>query len=225
MSIVTGITGFRAVSPQNMVLHAGAAFVNINLAELRSLAGFDVNDWADAIDPDNTWTSAAGNLVAPRAFGATREGAEARFEAPISQIGPIDGLRGPVMGLDKRDTAQGIIVVTVLEVRDPDTLQIALGSSDKDEWSSYDEITPRLAVVEGDYIPNIAIAASVNDGDVVLPVIVVLENAIAINSTSFKTQDGNAVGLQLELRGSSPLTAPLDQPIHFFLPKNAGSGS
>lgn len=220
-----GITGFRPISPRNFLLHEGAAFLNVNMEKLRSTLGFSTGDWAAAILAANTWTSAAGNVVAPALFGATRGGGKVDVNAPITQIPDIDGIRGPVMELDIRNSAECMITVTVLELRDKQTMEYALGAADLDEWDSYHEITPRMDIQPGDYLPNIAFAVSVNDVDVVQPFVCVLENALVVNAFSFQSKRGDAAGVSLELHGRAPLTDPLALPIHMFLPRRSASGS
>lgn len=50
---------------ERIVLTSGTAYANVNFKE-----GYD--DWAKAIDPDNTWVDANGQTVSPRRLCATR---------------------------------------------------------------------------------------------------------------------------------------------------------
>lgn len=224
MSII-GVSGFRPTSPGNFLIHEGASFLGINMDKLRSELGFSVLDWSNAINPSNTWTSAAGNTVIPRLFGATRGGGKVDFNSPPKQIEGIDGVRGPVMGLDLRDNAEAMVTVTVLELHDGQTIEVALAAADKDEWSSFTEYTPRYNIEIGDYIPNIAFAQTVNDAGVVMPQICVVENCLVVNAINWQSKRGDASAIELQLRGSAPLDNPLAIPMHIFVPKKSGSGS
>lgn len=219
MGFPVGISGFRPTTPQNMILNAGAAFRCVNIAKLRDL--LSSTPWEDATDPDNTWTY-DGSLVVPTALGATRGGAEVSLNNPLVQP-DIDGLRQAVKGLDRRDEMNAMIKVTLLELRDVDTLKMGIGSADVEEHGVYTEVTPRLGVEDEDYIGNIAIAATVKGSNE--PIVVVAENVIVANAFTMQWVDKNQAALAVELRASALITAPYDVPIHFFTPILAGSGS
>lgn len=211
--IPIGLSGLREESPENLVLDAGAAFKNINMAMLR-VGGSDA--FANAIDPANTWINYFGLTMTPGTLGATRDGAESNPQKKMRQV-KADGMRGPIAGFDRIDEIKPVVKVTLLEWADPETLMAGLGSADMTpRGSEYNEFTPRLVVNDEDYIGNIAIAATKKKSS--QPVLVVVEYCIAQNAAQIKTKDMDEVAVQIEFEGRYLPTAPYDVPFHQFVP-------
>lgn len=214
------ISGLRPLTQKNLILDAGCMWANINLALLRSSGSF-----AQASAPGAGWTDPNGNMVYPAKLGATRRGARV-FNNFTEREVEVDGSYTRYKGMRRRDMAEPYIEATLLEMGAEDVLKIALGSTKVDVWPetgpiAYLEHTPTMLIDDEDYIGNVAIAATlVRETE---PFLIVLDNARNDETVEIPFEHHNEVATSVRLYGHALLTAPLDIPLHYFLPVQFGS--
>lgn len=223
MAIQSSLSGLRLGTANNLVLDAGALYVNANIALLldeTTPAGlaFEV-----AIDPLNGWEDPNGVLVYPRKLGATREGTRVSIEKEERQV-EADGRRTMIKGFQRVNMISPKITTSLLEFGDFETLKIALGSTTVTEHTNFNEARPYLYPRDEDYIGNIMLAATINGrfapGGEDMPLIIVLENVRvnAIQEQAFT--DNNESVLPVELVGHALAEDAFTIPIRYIFPKD-----
>lgn len=222
MSIGSSLSGLRAGFSDNLVLDAGVAYVNANIASMLSATTSANVAFARAIDPTNTWIDPNGNTVAPRKLGGTREGTTVQINKTERQV-DVDGRRFNIKGLQRVDMIDAKVVTSLLEMCDVQTLQLALGSSVTTDHANYDEIRPYLYPIDTDYIGNITIFATVvsrkaPNGEP-LPICVVLENCRANNIQEIPLKDKNEAVLKVELTAHALDSDAFKCPLVVIVPK------
>lgn len=222
MPIGSALSGLREGFEKNLVLDAGVAYVNANIADMisdttSSNFAFDV-----AIDEGSTWVDPNGNTVAPRKLGATRGGMRINLGKTERQV-EVDGRRYPIKGINRTDMMDLKVQVSLLEMADTETFQLAVGTSVLTETLNFDVITPYLYEAETDYVGNIAIFATISERSTPngnqLPICVVLENCKAINIQEISLSDKSEAVLQLDLVAHALPSAAFDCPMKFIIPK------
>lgn len=203
MGIPVGISGIRETTPYNLIIDAGKIWVNILLSALR---GSSESPYGDAVE----------NALS---LGATRGGQTSNLNKESRQI-DANGLRLPVKGLERIPSMRPTLTLNLLE-HDSESMQRNLGAADLESHTSFDEITPRLTVDEGDYFDNIAFAGTISGSED--PIIIVYENVLAVSSNEITFEDDNEAAMQVEFVAHAPITDPLAVPVHYFIPQNLGS--
>ncbi|MBQ0112514.1 MAG: hypothetical protein KBT03_05245 [Bacteroidales bacterium] len=180
-------TGFNSNTADNLLLDAGAFFVN-----------FEVG------------TDTYENAKATKLLGATRGGGEFKASMTVRQI-EIDGVKGRAKGLEVNDAWDVYIKATVLEVN-KDTLVKALASAKSGASSvdtKYDEIVGNNDIELTDYIDNITWIGKVAGTDD--PVMIQVFNALNTDGLTLTVADKNEATMQMTFYGHYD-TTNLDNP-------------
>ncbi|MFI0608489.1 MAG: hypothetical protein ACH37Z_11470 [Anaerolineae bacterium] len=218
MPLPLGITGLREITPFRLAPDAGMCFGNINVEDLLATG------LADAVDPANTWLAPNDTTVIPRALGATQGGTMVDPKVTRSRV-PIDDVRVPLMGLDRTDDTEPTMQLNLVEVVDLDTIKMSQGPIDEEapSVSGYIALRPSLVILMEHYMGNVAIATSTTIEGEERPLIILLENPIALQPAQWKTNPKGIITLQTTLRGSQPVSQATVVPIRFFVPESAAA--
>lgn len=188
-------TGFNANTADNLLLDAGAFFVN-----------FDVG------------TDSYETVKATKLLGATRGGGEFKAAMTVRQI-EIDGVKGRAKGLEVNDAWDVYIKATVLEVN-KDTLQKALASAKVTASSvatDYDEIEGVNDIELTDYIDNITWIGKIAGSDE--PVMIQVFNALNTDGLTLTVADKNEATMQMTFYGHYATDALDAPPFKIWYPK------
>lgn len=163
------------------------------------------------VDPNNL-----GDML-----GATTGGCKVNFDREYYNA-EIDGVLGE---LDKAKwLVQDIpeVEVTLVEYTKDNLLTALPGSIvDSDSDPDYDIISPSEEIQVTEYT-NIAVVGEITGGNV--PVIFVVENALAVEPVEVDLKDGKGtVGLKVTFRGHYSEEAPTKPPYRIYLPKSSAS--
>lgn len=181
-------TGFSESTAENLLLDAGAFFVNF------------------AVGTD-TYESArtSGKLL-----GATRGGGEFKASMTVRQI-EVDGVKGRAKGLETNDAWDVYLKATVLEVN-KETLAKALTStvvSTSTVATGYSEIVGNNNIDIEDYLDNITWVGKIAGSDE--PVIVQVFNALNTDGLTLSVADKNEATMEMTFYGHYD-TSALDNP-------------
>lgn len=181
-------TGFSESTAENLLLDAGAFFVNF------------------AVGTD-TYESArtSGKLL-----GATRGGGEFKASMTVRQI-EVDGVKGRAKGLETNDAWDVYLKATVLEVN-KETLAKALTStvvSTSTVATGYSEIVGNNNINIEDYLDNITWVGKIAGSDE--PVIVQVFNALNTDGLTLSVADKNEATMEMTFYGHYD-TSALDNP-------------
>lgn len=180
-------TGFNEATADNLLLDAGAFFVNF-------IVGTD------------TYESARETKL----LGATRGGGEFRAAMTVRQI-EVDGVKGRAKGLETNDAWDVYLKATVLEVN-KNTLAKALASSSVSTSTvstGYSEIVGNNDINIDDYIDNITWIGKIAGSDE--PVIIQVFNALNTDGLSLSVADKNEATMAMTFYGHYD-TEELDNP-------------
>lgn len=188
-------SGYTAKTADNLLLDAGAFFVNYDMEE-------------DTFDAAVT----AGKLL-----GATRGGGQFSAVPEIRSI-EIDGVKGKAKGLQVIDSWEVKMTANVLEVT-KDGLAKALTASEIDEvvHADYDVIKAKNYIELEDYIENITFVGK--KSGTLEPVIIQIYNALNTTGLTLQTQDKGEAVIAMEFDGhyaDDDLDSP---PFAIFYPK------
>lgn len=185
------ITGLTANTPKNLLLDAGAFFLNYDPAK-------------------DTPATAKEKLI-----GATQGGGS--FSAvPTVRQHEVDGAPANTKGLETIDEWVTTMVANAKEVT-INNLKIALGAAAVSETISggpegYSKITGKSIIEDDDYSDNITWVGKLKGSE--KPVIIVLSNALSINGLNLTVSDKNEAVIPITLTGHYELedleTAPFD---------------
>lgn len=226
MPIGSSLTGIRAGLSEVLVLDSGVMYVNANIPNMLSATMSANYAFAAAIDPNNTWVDPNGNTVVPRKLGATRGGAKVSLGKTERQV-EVDGRRFNIKGLQRVDMMDAKISVSLLEMADVATLQLAIGSSINTNYQNFNHIRPYLYPTATDYMGNVVLFASISGrqspNGSPLPICVVLENCRATNMQEIPFADKNEAVMSLELHAHALDSAAFDCPLYWIVPKSLAS--
>lgn len=188
-------SGFTSTTAENLLLDAGAFFVN-----------YDV-----AVDTFETAVT-AGKLL-----GATRGGGS--FEAiPEIRSIEIDGVKGKAKGLQVIDSWEVKMMASVLEVT-AEGIAKALVASDLDISTSlvHDILTAKNDIALTDYIDNVTFIGKKSGTTV--PIIIQIFNSINTKGLALKTEDKGEAVIEMEFQGHYDSTDLDTPPFAIYLPK------
>lgn len=225
------ISGLRDGTQNYLILDAGQMVLNANMALYEddlTPAGYA---YAQAINPLNTWTNVDGEVVAPKILGATRGGTTIKLNKTERQV-QADGRRTNIKGFQRVDMIDPRISTSLIEVADPDTLQLILGSSFKETLTNFYKIRPALYPKASDYVANITLFATISgafdpnnldsNGDPLpIPVAVVYENARVNQVNDIPFSDNNEAAAQLEIVAHALASDSFKIPMYVLLPRTS----
>lgn len=188
-------TGFNANTADNLLLDAGAFFLN-----------FEVGT--------DTYESAK----ATKLLGATRGGGEFKAAMTVRQI-EIDGVKGRAKGLEVNDAWDVYLKATVLEINE-ETLAKALASSTKSESTvdtDYTEIVGNNDIELTDYIDNVTWIGKIAGSDD--PVMIQVFNALNTDGLTLTVADKNEATMQMTFYGHYDTTDLDNPPFKIWYPK------
>lgn len=188
-------SGFTAITAENLLLDAGAFFVN-----------YDV-----VVD---TFESA---VLAGKLLGATRGGGSFESVPSIRSI-EIDGVKGRAKGLQVIDSWEVKMIASVLEVT-VEGIAKALVASDLDASTSivHDILTARNNIAITDYVDNITFIGT--KSGTVAPIIIQIYNALNTKGLALKTEDKSEAVIEMEFQGHYDTTDLETPPFKIYLPK------
>jgi len=194
-------SGYTAKTADNLLLDAGAFFINFDIEQ---------DDFDSAV--------ADGKLL-----GATRGGGS--FSA-VPEIRPIevDGVHGKAKGLQVIDEWEIKMNANVLEVT-LDGLASALTSSEIDNTTNetYDILSAKNYIELTDYYDNITYVGKISGADE--PLIIQIYNAINTTGLTLETEDKSEAVTELEFDGHYDETDLDHPPFKIFYPKRNGTGT
>lgn len=215
--IPLSLSGLRGETPDNLILDAGVAYLNIN-ETLLQVGGSSA--FADAINPANTWTDPNGTVVAPTHFGATRGGARCNFGIKERQV-VFDSGRIPVKGLARVDEIAPMVRFGMLEVGNGPNISLALGQVTTTTHGFYKMYQPKLIVPANAYVGNLAIFATVSGES--LPLCFLFLNAKSVERAEFNLVDKNELAPEVSFAAHSLANAAFDVPVHIYMPEEFSS--
>ena len=192
-------TGYTSDTADNLLLDAGAFFVN-----------FEVGT--------DTYESAreAGKLL-----GATRGGGEFKAGMSVRNI-EVDGVKGRAKGLERNDGWEVYLKATVLEFN-ATTLKYALTSADLTEGQSgdsYDTITGNNEIELADYIGNVTWVGCLAGSST--PVIIQIYNALNTDGLTLSVADKNEATMAMTFYGHFDGETLENPPFKIYYPKAQG---
>ncbi len=192
-------TGYTSDTADNLLLDAGAFFVN-----------FEVGT--------DTYESAreAGKLL-----GATRGGGEFKAGMSVRAI-EVDGVKGRAKGLERNDGWEVYLKATVLEFN-ATTLKYALTSADLTEGQSsdsYDTITGNNEIELADYIGNVTWVGCLAGSST--PVIIQVYNALNTDGLTLSVADKNEATMAMTFYGHFDGATLENPPFKIYYPKAQG---
>lgn len=198
-----GLNSISGLTSGNLILDVGQAVEGLDLAALRAPGEGQV----------------ATALENARRIGATRGGAS--FETgKVIRFLEIDGKRYPTKGLSRIDEYEPSVTLSILEQTE-ENLQSLLGNTDVEEYDAFNEYTLSLEVKVADYKDNIAIITALSNISTLI--IIVLDNALSVESIEFPLEDKNEVVTETRYVGHAVDTDPSASPFHLFYPQVAAA--
>lgn len=188
-------SGFTAKTAENLLLGAGAFFVNYDV---------EVDTFEAAVTE--------GKLL-----GATRGGGEFTAIPEIRKI-EIDGVSGSAKGLSVIDSWEVKLTANVLEIT-KEALAKALTSSTVDSLSNedYDVIKAKNHIDLVDYLENITYVGTSSGS--VEPVIIQVYNAINTSGLTLTTADKDEAVIAMEFEGHYSADDLDSPPFAIYFPK------
>lgn len=197
---MTTYTGFNEDTAENLLLDAGAFFVNYEFGT-------------------DTYESARtdGKLL-----GATRGGGEFKAAMTVRQI-EVDGVKGRAKGLERNDAWDVYIKATVLEVNES-AIKHGLGSatvSTSTVATNYDIIEGNNDIALTDYIDNITWVGRISGSDE--PVIIQVYNALNTDGLTLSVSDKNEATIGMTFYGHYDTSELDNPPFKIFYPNGANA--
>lgn len=188
-------SGFTEATAENLLLDAGAFFVNYD------------------IETDTFETAVTGGKL----LGATRGGGQFNATPEIRTI-EVDGVKGKAKGLQVIDAWDVNLSANVLEVT-KDGLARALVASEVDTVSNedYDIIKAKNYIELEDYIDNITWVGK--KSGTLEPVIIQVYNAINTGGLGLQTQDKNEAVIAMTFTGHYDAGELDNPPFAIYYPK------
>lgn len=195
MAKCDGYSGFTKDTAENLLLDAGAFFIDFDIEK---------DDFESAVED--------GKLL-----GATRGGGNFTAEPEIRDI-EIDGVRGAAKGLSVIDEWTITMTANVLEVT-KDSLASALTASEVGESANekYDTIRAKNCIDLDDYHDNITYVGKISGADE--PLIIQIHNAINSNGLTLETEDQDEAVTEMEFKGHYDFDDLEHAPFTIYYPK------
>ncbi|WP_050607264.1 hypothetical protein [Clostridium niameyense] len=189
------ITGFNENTAKNLMVDAGAVFVN-----------FDIEK--------DTIETAKGKLI-----GATSGGNEFEAKPKFRQI-KVDGVKGKVKGLNLLESWEVKLKTHLLEFK-KETFEYALAGAKVTDATiqtdkKYKKIEGKNHISESDYIDNITYAGNISGSNE--PVIIQIFNALNNEGLKVKTKDADDIVAELEFEGYYSVDKLDNPPFAIYYP-------
>lgn len=196
-----GLHGISSTTPANLWLDAGVLYFDIDVDALRaSGTGQLTNAIADAT-----------------LLGATRGGSEFSLGKQMRMI-DVDGKRFPIKGLVRVSGYEPSLTVNLLEIS-VELMRRGWAPMDVQSHTAYDEISSSVEIDPTHYFDNIALITTISGkAD---PVVLVLENCLAIENNDIKVEDNNEMVYEVKFVAFADASTPHDSPVRIFYPKTA----
>src|SRR5690625_1626715 len=188
-------SGYTAKTAENLLLDAGAFFIDFDIEE---------DDFESAVTE--------GKLL-----GATRGGGSFEATPEIRSI-EVDGVHGKAKGLQVIDEWEIKMNANVLEVT-LDGLASALTSAEVDTETDevYDILKAKNYIALDDYYENITYVGKISGSD--QPLIIQVYNAINTSGLTLETEDKSEAVTEMEFDGHYDETDLDHPPFKIFYPK------
>lgn len=188
-------SGFTAKTAENLLLDAGAFFVD-----------FDVDE--------DTFETA---VTAGKLLGATRGGGQFSAVPAIRRI-EVDGVAGSAKGLTVIDSWAVRMGANILEVS-KDVILRALAATEVDSSTNenYDIIKAKNFIELTDYIDNVTYVGTLSGSNE--PVIIQVLNALNTTGLTLQTQSKNEAVIALDLEGHYDADELENPPFAIYYPK------
>lgn len=196
-----GLHGISDNTPANLWLDAGVLYFDIDVDALRASGS-------------NQLTNA---LSGATVLGATRGGSEFSLGKQMRMI-EVDGKRFPIKGLVRVSGYEPSLTVNLLEIS-VELMRRAWAPMDVQSHTAFDEISSSVTIDPTHYFDNIALITTISGKD--QPVVLVLENCLAIENNSIKVEDNNEMVYEVKFVAFAEASAPHDSPVRIFYPKAA----
>lgn len=190
------ISGFTQKTAENLLLDAGAFFVDYD------------------VDTDTFETA----VTAGKLLGATRGGGQFSAVPEIRRI-EVDGVAGSAKGLTVIDSWAVKMAANILEVSKEAILK-ALVASEIDASAAnekYDVIKAKNYIELEDYIDNITFVGTLSGSKE--PVIIQVYNALNTNGLTLQTQGKNEAVIAFDLEGHYDAEELENPPFAIYYPK------
>lgn len=188
-------SGFTEKTAENLLLDAGAFFVDYNIEE-------------------DTFETA---VTAGKLLGATRGGGQFSAVPEIRRI-EVDGVAGSAKGLTVIDSWAVKMTANILEIS-KETLKRALTASEVDATTNedYHIIRAKNFIELEDYIDNVTFVGTLSGSKE--PVIIQVYNALNATGLALQTQSKNEAVIAMELEGHYAADELDNPPFAIFYPK------
>lgn len=177
-----GLSGLTDDTFRSLILDAGAAYFNIDLT---------------ALSASSVAETAIQNAIATAIpLGATRGGAVFNAGRELREI-EADGQLGPTKGLMRRTAVRPTLTVNLLEQTN-ENLRRQFPGAVVTAAGAFDLITGG-PITAGTYVDNVALITTY--GEEGQFIVLVVENALVLESPDFATEDKNEVATEVEFVG------------------------
>jgi hypothetical protein len=200
-----GLHGLTDATFESLILDAGACYFNIDLTELESGA-------------HATFEAAiAAAIATAEPVGATRGGSSFNANRELREI-EADGQLGATRGLVRRTTVRPTLTVNFLE-QTVGNLRRQLPGAIVEQAGLWSRITGG-PITNDTYVDNVAIVTTYGEEGKYF--VIVVENALVMNSPDFQTQDKDEVATGVEFVGCFA-GVNADEPWRKYLPPTESS--
>lgn len=198
-----GLHGLTDDTFRSLILDAGVVYANIDLTALES--GSDIEDAVE------------NAIAAAIPLGATRGGASFNVNRTLRQI-EADGQLGPTKGLIRREEVAPELTVTLLE-QTAENLQRQFPGATVETAGAFTRIKGG-PITSDTYVNNVALITTY--GEEGKYIVLVVENALVMESPEFATEDKNEVATEVTFVGTFA-GVNADEPWRVYLPPAASS--
>ncbi len=177
-----GLSGLTDDTFRSLILDAGACYFNVDLTALA--AGGDL---------ETAVQNAIANAIP---IGATRGGAVFNAGRELRQV-EADGQLGPTKGLMRRTAVAPVLTVNLLE-QTIDNLRRQFPGAVVTTAGAFELITGG-PITAGTYVDNVVLITTY--GEEGKFIVLVVENALVLESPDFTTEDKSEVGTEVGFAG------------------------
>ena len=200
-----GLNGLTDASINSMIFDAGAVYFNINLTALE-----------DGVANTTFDAAVAAAIASAIPVGATRGGNSWTRGLTLRQV-EADGQLGDTKGMHRRQTVRPALSVTLLEQTLGNIKRQFPGAVDA-AAGVWRKITGG-PIVSADYITNVALVTTY--GSEGKYIVLVVKNALVMESPEFGTEHNNEVATSVTFVGCFSSATNQEEPWAVYLPPAA----